>query len=76
MFSGLDEEAHWFVCKNGFKARLESLMYENIQDLGFEMYHEHDPDCGNGSDVKDVWERNILQQPLIRGTWTVEKNYR
>lgn len=69
---GLDEEAHWFVCKNGFKARLESLMYENIQDLGFEMYHEHDPDCGNGSDVKDVWERNILQQPLIRDEMDIQ----
>ena len=63
---GLDEEAHWFVCKSGFKSRCESLMYESHQDLGFVMYNES-RDNDRGSAVNEMWGRNSLQQALIRG---------
>ena len=64
--SGLDEEAHWFVCKSVFKSRCESLMYESHQDLGFVMYNDRDNE--RGSSVNELWGRNCLQQALVRGT--------
>lgn len=61
---GLDEEAHWFVCKNGFKSRLESLMHESPQDLGFDVFHGRDHD--NYSGVSNLWDKNVIQQLLVR----------
>ena len=66
IWAGLDEEAHWFVCKNGFKSRLESLMHESPQDLGFDVFHGRDHD--NYSGVSSLWDKNIIPQFLIRGT--------
>lgn len=63
----MDEEAHWFVSKSGFKSRCESLMYESQADLGFVMYNDMDND--RGSSVYELWERNCLQQALVRGTF-------
>lgn len=71
---GLDEEAHWFVCKSGFKSRCESLMYESHQDLGFVMYNES-RDNDRGNTVNETWGRNSLQQALIKGTCTVLVHY-
>lgn len=66
--SGLDEEAHWFVSKTGFKSRCESLMYESQTDLGFVMYNDKDNE--RGSSVAELWDRNCLQRGLVRGTCT------
>ena len=63
---GLDEEAHWFVCRSGFQSRCKNLMFGSSKDLGFLKYVDEDNDV-EGS-VKEVWERNCLQQPLVRGT--------
>lgn len=62
---GLDEEAHWFVCKSGFQSRCKSLRYESVNDLGFAKYNDRDNDS-EGS-IKELWERNCLHQPLVRG---------
>ena len=62
---GLDEGAHWFVCKSGFQSRCKNLMLGSNKDLGFLKYVDEDNDV-EGS-VKEVWERNCLQQPLVRG---------
>lgn len=63
--SGLDEEAHWFVSKSGFKSRCESLMYESQTDLGFALYNDGNND--RGSSVTELWTRNCFQQALVRG---------
>lgn len=41
-------------------------MFGSNKDLGFLKYVDEDNDV-EGS-VKEVWERNCLQQPLVRGT--------
>lgn len=41
-------------------------MHESPQDLGFEMFNGRDHD--NYSGVNNLWDRNIIQQFLIRGT--------
>ena len=63
---GLDEEAHWFVCKSGFQSRCENLMLGCLKDLGFLKYVDEDNDSERS--VKEVWEKNCLQLPLVRGT--------
>ena len=67
-YSGLDEEAHWFVSKTGFKSRCESLMYESQSDLGFVMYNDKDNE--RGSSIAELWDRNCFQRALVRGTCT------
>ena len=63
---GLDEGAHWFVCKSAFQSRCKNLMFGSHKDLGFLKYVDEDI-VVEGS-VKEVWETNCLQQPLVRGT--------
>ena len=65
LFSGLDEEAHWFVSKSGFQSRCESLMYESQADLGFVSYNDRDND--RGSSVTELWAKNCFQQALVQG---------
>ena len=42
------------------------MMFGSNKDLGFLKYVDEDDDV-EGS-VKEVWESNCLQQPLVRGT--------
>ena len=42
-------------------------MFGSNKDLGFLKYIVDENNDVDGS-VKEVWERNCLQQPLVRGT--------
>ena len=66
----MDQEAHWFVCKDGLKTTCEhSLMHTTITDLGFvkgESEKKENHDSAHG-----IWYKHSLdsQHPLtvIRG---------
>ena len=62
---GLDEEAHWFVCKSGFQSRCKNLMHVCDNDPGFFNFIDRDSD--RKGFVKEVWKRNCFHQALVKG---------
>ena len=66
LLAGMDEDAHWLVCKDEFREKCKHVMPADVIELGFEKRGSVS-NIGAHNTIQELWHSNSNSSEVPKG---------